>query len=118
MSNPDSGADAAAASTATTSLLGTDRAPSYTLPAAPGSRRAPKLPAFKLVRDAQKPASDAAPAVIFCSCGGPGSLVQLLPCEHHCLCMACAQKERACPVCGSAISDSRPSFRAVARGAR
>ena len=120
LSNPDP--DLSPASNASSALLGDNgRASSYSVPAAPApARRKPKVPTFKQLRDPQRPSADAAAApisVIFCACGGPGSLVQLLPCAHHALCMACAQKERACPVCGAAVSDSKPSFKA-AKGQR
>ena len=48
---------------------------------------------------------------IFCRCGGPGSLVQLLPCKCYALCLMCAQAEVACPDCGVSIVDSIPSWK-------
>lgn len=48
---------------------------------------------------------------LFCGCGGPGTIVQLLPCGCASLCLACAQEQPSCPACGCAIEDSVPSFR-------
>ncbi len=110
---------------ASTSLLG-EKAASYHVPSASAPSRRPaarKAPAFKsLVGGDGSGGGGAAAAIgadavsfIFCKCGGPGSLIQLLPCAHASLCMACAQKETQCPACGATFSDSRPSFRAAKR---
>ena len=56
--------------------------------------------------------SSAGASFIFCRCGGAGSLVALLPCNHAALCMMCAQRERVCPGCAREFTDSRPSFKA------
>ena len=90
--------------------------------AAAAAGPAKKVPSF--VKRAQQGAAAAAAAParqtgvgLFCACGGPGSLVELLPCGHHALCLHCAQFKRACPVCAAAIADSKPSFRAPPRAA-
>ncbi len=79
---------------------------------------AARPPRFKVSkRGASKRAAEAAASRtssgIFCRCGGPGSLVQLLPCKCFSLCLACAQMEAACPDCGAAVADSVPSWRAA-----
>lgn len=87
---------------------------------ASGPSSAKKVPTF--VKKAAAAAAGGAPAKreagvgLFCQCGGSGSLVVLLPCNHHALCLHCAQFTPACPVCSAAITDSKPSFR-VARPA-
>ena len=48
---------------------------------------------------------------IFCRCGGPGSLIQLLPCKCFSLCLVCAQSEDSCPDCGTQHTDSIPSWK-------
>ena len=102
---------------ASTSLLG-EKAPSYHVPAPPSRReakKAHKAPAFKTLAAAAAPAaapSSAGASFIFCRCGGAGSLVALLPCNHAALCMMCAQRERVCPECLVVFTDSRPSFKA------
>jgi hypothetical protein len=104
----------AAGADASTSLLG-EKASSYNAgaPARRAQKRAP--PQFKTVSSAA-PTHDAPGAsFIFCRCGGPGSLVALLPCNHASLCMSCAQKELTCPTCKNNFQDSRPSFRAAKR---
>ena len=58
-------------------------------------------------RAAARPAN-----AVFCACGGPGARVKLLPCGHAELCLSCAQVVAACPLCGTDITDSIPSFRA------
>jgi hypothetical protein len=77
------------------------------------SAAAKKLPTFKRpVQPSAAPARAAQPGVgLFCSCGGPGSLVELLPCRHHALCLSCAQQRTACPVCAAPFTDSNPPFR-------
>ena len=86
----------------------------------PSSASAKKVPTF--VKKAAAAAQGSAPAKreagvgLFCQCGGSGSLVVLIPCNHHALCLHCAQFTPACPVCSAAITDSKPSFR-VARPA-
>jgi hypothetical protein len=57
------------------------------------------------------PAGAKGVSVLFCRCGGPNTLVKLLPCGHASLCLACAQLEATCPTCGAAIADSYPSFK-------
>ena len=79
--------------------------------AAPSAAK--KLPTFKRPVAAAAPARAAQPGVgLFCSCGGPGSLVELLPCHHHALCLSCAQAKTTCPVCAATFTDSVPPFRA------
>ncbi len=86
------------------------RAASEAKPAA-----AARLPTFKRPVPTSGPARAAQQGVgIFCACGGPGSLVELLPCSHHALCLSCAQVKPACPVCSAKIQDSVPSFRVAA----
>jgi hypothetical protein len=81
---------------------------------APSAARPAKLPAFKRPVQATAPAKAAQPGVgLFCSCGGPGSLVELLPCRHYALCLSCAQQKTTCPVCAAAFTDSNPPFRAA-----
>ncbi len=71
-----------------------------------------KKPSFKRPVTHTAKAAPTAGVGIFCACGGPGSLVQLLPCNHHALCLSCAQSRAdGCSVCGTAVTDSVPSFR-------
>jgi hypothetical protein len=73
-----------------------------------------KPPSFKKVVSAAGPAKGASAQQgvgLFCSCGGPNSLVELLPCHHHALCLQCAQVKGVCPLCSAAVKDSVPSFR-------
>ena len=86
---------------------------------ASGPSSAKKVPTFVKKAAAAAggaPAKREAGVGLFCQCGGSGSLVVLLPCNHHALCLHCAQFTPACPVCSAAITDSKPSFR-VARPA-
>lgn len=50
---------------------------------------------------------------IFCQCGGPGSLVKVLPCGCYSLCLNCCQQQKSCPKCGAKVTDSFPSFKRV-----
>jgi hypothetical protein len=61
--------------------------------------------------EALVPIAASSSSAIFCRCGGNGSLVRLLPCEHQSLCLACAQLDKTCPTCKTPIEDSEPSFR-------
>ena len=85
-------------------------------PALVASKPPPKFKISK--RSASKRASEASSSRtasgIFCRCGGPGSLVQLLPCKCHSLCLMCAQAGAGgdgCPDCGAKIDDSIPSWK-------
>ncbi len=79
----------------------------------PVQKLPPKFIASK--RAASKRATEASASRtnsgIFCRCGGPGSLIQLVPCKCHSLCLICAQAESACPDCGVLIEDSIPSWK-------
>lgn len=82
------------------------------------SRRAPEpVPVFSNALGAKAAAASAraSSSTVFCPCGGPGARVKLLPCGHTALCLSCAQMDKACPVCGAAVQDSAPSFRAPQR---
>lgn len=76
----------------------------------------PVIPKFTNRVDGSNPSGGikfAEKSVIFCKCGGGSPVIKLVPCGHNSLCLHCAQLEKSCPTCGTAITDSVPSFRDI-----